>query len=421
MANVRFRSEIPRVFKPLLKPARLKGAYGGRGSAKSWHFADRCIEKMLSGKTGVGIREVQKSIADSSKLLIENRIEENGLADLFGSVDSEIRCKTGSRMIFRGMSTTTQDSIKSLEGFDFAWCEEAQNLSQRSLDLLIPTIRKAGSEIMFSWNPMHNTDPVDVLLRQNPPHYATVVEANYTDNPFFPDVLRMEMEREKERNPDKYAHIWLGAYENAAEARIFNNMREGELTVPRNVIWFYGVDWGFSRDPNAGVRCCIPQPGVMYIDHEFYEHETPTERLPALIDRLPGARDAMIRADSARPETIDYVKRHGFPKIFAARKGPGSIEDGINFIQGYDVVIHPRCVNTINEFLKYAYRREKKTDLVMRKPEDANNHCIDALRMACEGLHRKGVSIIDQPNEPDPIRDYGGDDWGDAETNWKVL
>jgi phage terminase large subunit len=388
--------ETARAFLPLLRPARFKGTWGGRGSGKSWFWAGETVDALLSGLNVLCIREVQNSIADSVKRLIEARIEEFGLAKLFDITDKEIRCKpSGAYAIFRGMQNHTAASIKSLEGFDRAWWEEAQTATQHSLDLLIPTIRKPGSELWFSWNPASETDPIDVFLRANPPAEAIVLKVNWQDNPWFPAELRSDMERDRVRDPGKYQHIWEGAYRTLTEARVFKNWRVGEERVPENVVWFYGVDFGFAVDPAAAIRCALLDRQTLYIDREAWEVGVPTEALPAFLHKVDGIEAWPSRADSARPETIDYLQRHGFPKMRAARKGAGSVEDGISFLQGLDIVVHPACANVQRELATYAWRTDKRTAEILPIPEDANNHLIDALRYATERLHRKG--ILDVP------------------------
>lgn len=388
-------ADIPRVFAPLMKPARYKGAHGGRGSGKSHFFAVLAVVRMatVQGFRVVCVREVQNSIKDSVKQLIEDKIEQLGLSAFFTITDQEIRGRNGSLCIFRGLQNHTAASIKSLEGFDVAWVEEAQTISQLSLDLLTPTIRKPDSELWFSWNPVSETDPVDVLLRGQPPETAIVVEANWSDNPFFPDVLREDMERDRARNPDKFAHVWEGKYQALSEARIFRNWRVAEMAVPDRVIWYGGVDFGFANDPTAALRCCMPDPRTIYVDHEAYEVGVPTDALPVFLARVPDLHKWPCNADSARPETIDYLNRHGFPRMRGARKGKGSVEDGISFLQGLDIVVHPRCINLTRELGSYAYRIDKRTGAILPEPEDANNHGIDALRYATERLHRKGKLI----------------------------
>lgn len=217
--------QTPRVFVPLLQPCRYKGAHGGRGSGKSHFFAEMLIETCLMRPTrAVCLREIQKSIKQSIKLLLDDKIKSLGVGSYFDSLETEIRGKNGSLIIFNGLQNHTADSIKSLEGFDVALLVEAQAISQRSLDLLRPTIRKDGSEIWAEWNPETIDVPIDQLLR-GPKKVAgaMVVEANWRDNPFFPDVLRAEMEGDKLRDYDKYLHIWEGHYRRTLEGAIYAN------------------------------------------------------------------------------------------------------------------------------------------------------------------------------------------------------
>jgi phage terminase large subunit len=376
---------------------------------------------MLQGKNVLCVREIQNSIADSVKRLLESKIAEFGLTHLFDTTDKEIRCKlNGAVCIFRGMQTHNAASVKSLEGFDIAWWEEAQTASQSSLDLLIPTIRKPGSQLLFTWNPVNENDPVDVLLRREPPENAIIVEANWSDNPWFPDVLKQDMDRDRERNPDKYAHVWEGKYQSLSEARIFRNWRVGEVAVPDRVIWYGGVDFGFATDPTFAVRCCLIGDRLLYVDQEACEVGVSTDALPLLLGRIPDFAKWPLNADSARPETIDYLRRHGFPRMRGAKKGKGSVEDGISFLQGLDIVVHPRCINLTRELSSYAYQIDKRTGAILPEPEDANNHGIDALRYAVERLHRKGrlipMDVILDDDRLQRPKDYASieretDDW----------
>jgi len=211
--KIQLRVEVPRALKPLLAAKRYKGAYGGRGSGKSHFFAEQVILRCFLAQTRVVcIREVQLTIRDSVRQLLIDKIAKLGLGDYFQAYDTEIRGPNGSLIIFRGMQSYNAESIKSLEGFDLVWVEEAQTLSQVSLDLLRPTIRKPGSELWFSWNPRHRTDAVDVFFRKRRHPEAISVLVNWRDNPWFPDVLRMEMLDDAENDPDKAEHIWEGGY-----------------------------------------------------------------------------------------------------------------------------------------------------------------------------------------------------------------
>jgi phage terminase large subunit len=211
------------VFEPLLQPARYKGAHGGRGSGKSHFFAEMMVDDhyRIQGLRSVCIREVQKSLKDSAKRLIEDKIEALGLGAHFDVQNDKIISPGNGVILFNGMQDHTAESIKSLEGFDRAWVEEAQTLSERSLAMLRPTIRKEGSEIWASWNPRRKADAIDDFLRGKKPAGSIVVQANWRDNPWFPQVLKDERAIDLENYPDRCDHVWEGDYAKAFEGAYF--------------------------------------------------------------------------------------------------------------------------------------------------------------------------------------------------------
>jgi phage terminase large subunit len=379
--------QTPRAFKPLLAKARYKGVHGGRGSGKSHFFAEYTIERCLVERTNVVcIREVQKSLSQSVKRLLESKIEDLGVQKFFEVQESQIKCTNGGLIIFQGMQNHTADSIKSLEGFNIAWVEEAQSLSQRSLDLLRPTIRAPDSELLFSWNPSQPTDPIDLLLRGDKlPTDAIVVQANYLDNPWLPSVLIDEMNFDRERDHDKYLHVWLGEYNNKSEARVYKNWVVEEFERPAGTIYRFGADWGFANDPTALIRCSIDE-NRLYIDYEAVMVGCEIVNTPDLFRRIPESDKWFITADSSRPETISHMMNNGFPKINGSVKGKGSVEDGVEFLKSFDIVVHPRCSETIRELTTYSYKTDPLTDRILPVLEDKNNHIMDALRYACEGI-----------------------------------
>ena len=385
----------PRVYLPLLNQARYKGAFGGRGSGKSHFFAEYIIERCLLQSTRVVcIREFQISLEQSVKRLLEDVIERMGVSQQFRVMNTHIETPNGGLVIFQGMQRQTSDSIKSLEGFDICWCEEAQSLSERSLTILRPTLRKEDSELLFSWNPRKVTDPVDVLLRsETTPPNSIVIKANYRDNPWFPKVLQDEMEWDRSRDPEKYAHIWLGDYERNSEARVFKNWVIEEFETPDDTMFLWGADWGFSVDPTVLVRCWT-KGRTLYIDQECYKIGVEIDHIPAFFDSIGNgmARNWPIFADSARPETISYLKKHGYPKIEPAVKGPNSVKEGVIFLQGFDIKIHPRCQHVIDEFTHYSFKIDPKTNLVTPILSEKKNHCTDSVRYACEKLRKPKVN-----------------------------
>jgi phage terminase large subunit len=256
--------------------------------------------------------------------------------------------------------------------------------------------------LWFSWNPNRETDPVDTLLRgDKPPPDAVVVRANYRDNPWLPDVLRAELEYDQRRDPDKFAHVWLGEYQRNSEARVFKNWRIEEFDVSPEWILRQGADWGFSIDPSVLVQCAIVGR-TLYVPYEAYRVGCEIDFLPDLFRTVPDAERWATTADSARPETISFMQRHGFPKMLAALKGAKSLEEGVEFLKSFDIVVHPRCKHLIDELTLYSYETDPLTSEVLPKLADKDNHVIDALRYACEGARRsvKRSVLLSLPDSP---------------------
>jgi phage terminase large subunit len=395
--------QTPRAFLPLLKPARYKGAKGGRGSGKSHFFGELAVEEAVTGHVRFAcLRETQTSIKDSVKQLVEDKIRKLGVEHLFRITETEIRGPNDSLFIFKGLQNHTAASIKSLEGFNRAWIEEAQTISQRSLDIATPTFRTPGAEMWFSWNPNHANDPVERLFSDNQgdPDFVCV-EANYRDNPWFWDTaLAKDMERDKARDPEKYQHVWGGGYQTSSEARVFRNWKvEAFETAPGSEFRF-GADWGFSVDPTVLVRCYL-DGRTLYVDQCAWEVGCEIDKTPALFDQIEGARKWTITADSARPETVSYMRRQGF-RIVPAIKGPGSIEDGIEFLKSFDIVVHPRCQHVADELTRFSFKTDSLTGEILPVLEDKDNHTIDALRYALEALRRTWKKTVPPPA---PVRD----------------
>lgn len=392
---------MPRKLVPLLSDARYKGIHGGRASSKSHFFAERLIEECIAEHTrAVCIREIQKSIAESSKKLLENKIIHYGLGHLFDVKDTYIKGPHGSEIIFQGMQNHTAESIKSLEAIRIAWVDEAHRISATSWDLLRPTIRAPGSQIWCSWNPTKPTDPIDAFFRGARKHPSMIcVEANYTDNPFLPAEMLAEMEFDRETDPDKYKHVWLGGYRKVSAARVFKRFRIAHVPAPPpDTILRFGADWGFATDPTTLV-CCYIVGRTLYVWRELYAVGVEIDETPAFFDQIDPerpklARDWAILADSARPETISYMRRNGYPLLRAAKKGPGSVEDGVEFLKGYEIVVDPSCVNAYNELCNYEYKTDKLSGEIVPILKDETNHVIDALRYAVETARRKEAGVF---------------------------
>lgn len=378
--------QTPRWALPLLEPKRYKGAKGGRGSGKSHFFAESLVESIvLNPNTSVVcIREIQKSLKFSAKRLIEDKIETMGVSSLFSITQSEIRANKGRGVIlFQGMQDHTADSIKSLEGFNIAWVEEAQTLSKKSLQLLRPTIRAEGSEIWFSWNPEINNDPVDEFF-QTITDDMTLVHVNSEQNPFLPETLRLEREADRIRmSPEDYSHVWDGAYNEKSDALIFKDKYEVDYfdALPH---WtrLQGLDWGFSQDPTTANVIYLDDNNNLFIRYEANKTGLELDDTATFIlDRIPDFDRYTTRADNARPESISYVRRKGLPKLIGEPKL--KIEDGIEHLKSFNnIIIHPDCKETIKEFGLYSYKIDKRSGDILPIIADKHNHHIDDIRYA---------------------------------------
>ena len=276
---------------------------GGRGAAKSRTVASGLVlqsmerhERVLCG------REVQKSIKDSVKRLLDDEIDRLGVRKAFESTETEIRGPNDSLFIFAGIRGNA-NGIKSIEGVTTFWGEEAQAFSQSSIDTLIPTIRAPKSRLIWTYNPDLATDPVDVMAMKNVPPNSIVRTVNYDDNPWFPDVLRAEMEFDRQRDYDKYLHIWRGEYRRNSEARVFKNWRVEAFDSPQNVEYRLGADFGFSIDPSCAVRCWIDGT-QLFVDYEAWGLQIEITDLAQLFMTIPDAEKYWLTADSSRPRQL---------------------------------------------------------------------------------------------------------------------
>ena len=384
-------------FLELFRPHRYKVFYGGRGSGKSFSVARALI--VIASKVCIRVlccREIQNSIRDSSYQLLKDTVVRLGLEESFTCTESEIRCTTtGSRFIFKGLLRNEQ-SVKSTEGIDVAWVEEAQTVSETSWEVLIPTIRKAGSEIWVTFNPLNADDPTTKRFINDPPPDAYVRRVNYDENKYFPEELRKEMEWDKTHDYEKYLHIWEGFPRTVSDAQVFKGCYTVE-TIPED-LWqkadrlFFGADFGFARDPSTLVRCFI-YDGRLYIDFEAYGVGIEIDELPQLYRSVPGSTEWPIKADAARPETISFLANRAGFRISAAKKWQGSIEDGIAYLKSFEkIIVDPKCKHTIDEFRLYSYKVDKTTGEILPVIVDKDNHCLDALRYALDGyITRPGM------------------------------
>lgn len=407
--------KLPKIFKFLFEPSRYKAAYGGRGSGKSHSFATALVLK--ASETPLRIlccREIQKSIKDSSKRLIDDKIKECGLGWMFESTETEIRGKNGSLFLFAGLKTNPE-AIKSMEGIDIAWVEEADRVSQRSLDLLIPTVRKESSELWFTWNPNDELDAVDMMFRgKTPPHNAIIQQVNYTDNPYFPSVLNDEADRDMQVDYAKYQHVWLGAYRGVEKGAYYAKQiteaiqqgRIGYLPYDPNAEVYMALDLGMADLTTIWFYQFIGRE-IHFIDYYQSQYTSAADDAVILSKKpykfatmwLP--HDAKAKQKGTGKSTEEVYRNLGFNT---------KICPNISIKQGIDAVrdIFPRCwfdSTKCEEGLKAlkAYHEDYNEDLKVGKGplHDWSSHASDALRYCAVSLVAN--TVANQATSPEQM------------------
>jgi len=401
IARIELPPKLLPVFAPKRGDLRYRGAYGGRGSGKSFTFAKMAaIWGVVEPLRILCTRELQVSIKESFHAELKSAINATPWLSAAYEVGVDyIRGKNGTEFIFRGLRHNI-GAIKGLAQIDLCIVEEAEDIPEASWIDLEPTIRAPLSEIWVIWNPRTDGSPVDKrFVRESPPRSA-VVQMNYMDNPWFPMVLDEQRQHQRLIFDDAtYAHIWEGAYLQRTDAQIFaGKFRVADFEPGAD--WdgpYCGLDFGFAQDPTAAVKAWV-HDGALYIEYEAGRTGLELDDTARfVIDRIPGFDDHAIRADSARPESISYLKRHGMPRMQGAEKGKGSVEDGIEFIKSFtEVVIHSRCTSVVEEFRKYSYKVDRLSGDVLPVIVDSWNHYIDALRYALEPImkQQKGGALL---------------------------
>lgn len=351
-----------------------------------------------AGRRGVLLasREHLNSLDESSLEEIKEAIlSEPFLADYYDIGERYIRTKNKRvSYAFAGLRQNL-NSIKSKAKILLNWTDEAENVSEIAWRKLIPTIREEGSENWVSYNPESAESATHRRFITNNPKNCVVTELNWVDNPWFPKVLKDERKEDMEHRSDTYDHVWGGKFLTITDAQIFAGKHEVAEFEPGN-LWdgpYFGLDWGFSQDPTAAVEMYV-HDGCLYIRREAGKAKLELDDTARFIlDRMPLAQLHTIRADSARPESISYVRRSssdrpGLAGLTPAKKGPGSVEDGISFIKSFRrVYIHPDCEETAREFRLYSYKVDRLTGDIMPIIVDAHNHYIDGIRYGLEPLN----------------------------------
>jgi phage terminase large subunit len=392
---------------PLLAPARYKGAWGGRGSGKSHFFAEKLIDDALceKGLTAVCIREVQKTLKTSSKLLIENKLQDLrlGEADGFKVFREVIQTPGDGQIIFQGMQDHTAESIKSLEGFKRAWCEEAQTISANSLMLLRPTIRAPGSELWFSWNARRKSDPVDLMLRGDElPTGAVVVHASWRDNPWFTGELEQERLDCMRSEPDQYDHVWEGGYLSIASGAYFAKQlataraenRIGKVAadplMTLRAVWDIG---GTGAKADATAIWIVQYVGreIRFLDYYEASGQPLAAHVNWLRDSGYGRALCVLPHDGAQHDKIQQttyegaLRQAGFDVKVIPNQGAGAATQRIEaarrlFPQMW--IDEVKCAGGLEAIGWYHEKKDPKRNIGLGPEHDWSSHGSDAFALA---------------------------------------
>ncbi len=391
--------EIPREYKRLFdNDWREAAIYGGRFSLKSHTVARYLLIQARQKKTRVGcFREFQNSITESSHQLLSELIMKYDLTEFEVTDNSIVNTITGSDFIFKGLHRNEQ-SIKSIEGLDIAWVEEAQTISKKSIEILTPTVRKEGSKIIYTYNRLLEDDPVhNRLVTEGRPN-TLVINVNFDialKYGMMPEVIRLEMEDDRDKRPNLYKHKWLGE-PSSAELKVYNNWRVVDEVPFEARLVRYGLDFGYTNDPTAIVAIYKYNGG--YIVDEVTFRKGLLNR--QIADILQNEKKELIIADSAEPKSIDEIAGYGL-SIVGAEKGPDSIRNGIQLVQDQAISVTRRSANILNEYKNYFWKTDKDGKM-LNVTEPGFDHSMDAIRYAITTLTidtndpRKMVKILEK-------------------------
>ena len=402
-------AKFPSKLQFLFDPHRYKVAYGGRGSGKSWGFARALLLQAANKPLRVlCAREIQKSIKQSVHTLLNDQIQALGLGAFYEVLEAEIRGLNGSSFSFTGLATNTVESIKSFEGCDIVWVEEAQTVSKKSWDILIPTIRKPDSEIWVSFNPNIDTDDTYQRFVVNPPNNAKVVKVNWQDNPWFPDVLEEERKHSLKTNPD-YANIWEGECKAAVDGAIYSNeIREAQensriTNVPYDPMLKVHVVMDLGWNDSMSIILC--QRGVSDIRIVGYiedDHRT-LDSYSAQLRALPYNYGTMFLPHDGQSKDFkhgisaeDMMRKAGWDTRIVPKM---DIEGGIKLArQNFHRIYFDKSAQRLVECLKN-YRRaiNSATNEPGAPLHDEYSHGADAFRYLCTSIEQmKNESWADQ-------------------------
>jgi len=408
--------QIPQKFDFLFTPSRYKACYGGRGTGKSHSFATALV--LMAASKPIRIlcgREIQKSIKDSVKRLIDDKITEYKLNSFFTSTETEIRGTNGSLFLFAGIKTNPE-SIKSMEGIDICWIEEASTISLRSLEFLVPTIRKEGSEIWFTWNPENELDPVDIMFRGKvPPKNSIVQEVKWHDNPWFPEVLKEEMEFDRLNHPEKYMHVWEGGYRLVTEgayyaeqlAKVIHENRVTRVPYDSQYPVVASFDLGISDMTSVWFAQVIGFE-VRVID--FLESNgQPIDWYAKQMREKPYTYDQVILPHDGRAKSLgtgksieEVMRSLGFNVTICPNI---AVKDGIDNVRSFLTKCwfdQEKCSEGLKHLRSYRENYDEKLRISRGPLHDEHSHAADSFRYLAVGLKKP----IDAKQNLEAVKEY---------------
>lgn len=375
--------KIPIEYKRLFDTDwREAAVYGGRFSLKSHTIARLLLIRAREKKTRIAcFREFQNSITESSHQLLADLIKEYELTDFEVTNNSIINTINGSDFIFKGLRHNEQ-SVKSIEGIDIAWVEEAQTISNQSIEVLTPTVRKPGSQIIYTYNRLTEDDPIHQRLVIEGRPKTLIINTNYDiaiKYGYMPQEILAEIEDDKTKRPNLYLHKWLGEPSNL-ERKIYRDWQIIDEVYNGAKLIRRGLDFGYTNDPTAIVDVYYYN-GAYILDEVLYQKGLSNKQIADAMKSLPSV---LTVADSAEPKSIDELKMYGI-NIIPATKGAGSIYQGIQYVQAHQIAVTRRSVNLIKEYKNYLFKLDREQNIT-NDPDSGMDHLMDSIRYAISSL-----------------------------------
>lgn len=389
--------EIPFEYKRLFDDDWREAAiYGGRYSLKSHTVARVLLILGRQKQMRFGcFREYQNSIAESSHQLLKDLISMYELNDYKVTENSIINSLNKTEFLFKGLHHNEQ-SIKSIEGIDIAWVEEAQTISKSSIDVLTPTVRKPGSKIIYTYNRLLENDPVHQRLVIEGRPNTLILNLNYDiaeKYGYLPDVIKNEIEDDKENRPALYKHKWLGE-PNSLERRVYHDWAQVDDIPHEARIERRGLDFGYTNDPTAIIAIYYYNGGYI-LDEECYRKGMKNNDIGAVLKNV-NQPNTLVTGDSAEPKSIADLQEQGI-NIIGVKKAGGDDalgnkknfkQYGIDFVGQQRISYTKRSSNIAREYMSYLHK-EDKDGKILNDPEDGNDHAMDAILYGFMGLRPK--------------------------------